>query len=72
MKLMSSNDSNKKHLIYHKNNNKEIMTGLDTDEIIEKLFNLLLRMYQVGLEQSLKGGVFCFIMLINCSTSVIR
>ena len=38
----------------------EIMIGDETDEIIEKLFESLLKKYQEGLEKSMKGSEFVF------------
>ena len=35
----SSKVSNKKHLMHSKSDNKEIMTGFDTGELLEKLLN---------------------------------
>ena len=42
--------------MYSESDNVEIMTGFDTDEIIQELFKSLLRRYQLGLEQSMKGN----------------
>ena len=43
-----------------KSHNAEIMMGIDTNEIIEKLFNYMLEIYQMGLEESMKGSDFVF------------
>ena len=40
--------------------NIEIMIGSETDEVIEKLFGFLLRRYQEGLEESVRGSKFIF------------
>ena len=37
MNFMSSKYSNEKRLMYPKSDNEEVMTGFDTDELIEKL-----------------------------------
>lgn len=37
--------------MHHKSKSRETMTGVDTDEIIEKNFNLLLHWHQVSQEQ---------------------
>ena len=39
-----------------KGNNIEIMMGSETDEIIEDLFESLLKRYQEGLEESMRGN----------------
>ena len=36
------------------------MIGNNTDEIIKEFFHSLLLRYQIGLEESLKGGDFFF------------
>ena len=40
--------------------NIEIMTGFDTKEIIDELFDTLLDRYQMVPEQSIKGSNFVF------------
>ena len=55
--IMLSKDSNEKCLIHSKRDNREIMIGFDTEEIIEEIFNSLLHRYRVSLEQSIKP--FC-------------
>ena len=49
--FMSSKDSDEIRIMHIKSNNIEIMIGNETDEIIRKLFELLLRRYQEGLEK---------------------
>ena len=46
--------------MYSKSNNFEIMMGGNTNEIIRNLFNSLLRRYQRGLHESMRGSVFVF------------
>ena len=60
MKFISSEDSDGKHLMHSKSDNRNIMTGFDTVENIEELFDLLAQMYQVDLEKSMKGSEFVF------------
>ena len=36
--LMSSKGSDKKHLLHSMSNNEEMMTGFDTEELIEEIF----------------------------------
>ena len=43
-----------------KSDNIEIMMGSETDEIIEELFESLLKRYQEGLEESMRGSEFVF------------
>ena len=49
----SSKDSEK---ICTKSDNIEISIGNETDEIIENLFDFLLKRHQKGLEESMKGS----------------
>ena len=46
--------------MYSKPDNIEIMMGYDNNEIIEKLFDFVLKKYQEGLEVSMKGSDFVF------------
>ena len=58
--FMSSKDSDEKRLMHSKRNKIETMIGVDTNETIEAIFDLLFLRYQVDLEQSLKGSNFAF------------
>ena len=51
--FFSSKDSEK---ICTKSDNMEILIGNETDEIIENLFDSLLKRHQKGLEESMKGS----------------
>ena len=51
VKFMPSKDSDEAHLTHCKSDNVEIITGLNTDIIIEELFHSLLHRHQVDLEQ---------------------
>ena len=44
--------------MYSKSDKVEIMMGFDNNEIIEKLFDSILKKYQEGLEVSVKGSDF--------------
>ena len=44
------------YIMYPKGDNRKIMIGFDTEEILKELFNSLLYGYQAGLEQSMKGS----------------
>ena len=43
-----------KRMMHFKSDDREIMTGFDTHEIFEKLFDSVLQRYQEGLEKSMK------------------
>ena len=46
--------------MHTKSDNEEIMTGSDTDEIIEELFESCLQRYEQNLEKQMKGSDFGF------------
>ena len=46
--------------MHTKSNNIVIMMGSETDEIIEEFFKSLLKKYQEGLEESMRGSEFVF------------
>ena len=46
--------------MYSKSDNFEIMMGANTNEIIRNLLNYLLRRYQGGLQESMRGSEFVF------------
>ena len=48
-----SKDSDEIHTMHTKSNNMETMMSNEIDEIIEKLFESLLRKYQEGLEEKM-------------------
>ena len=60
MKFLPSKDDSESQLIHSKSDNIKIMIGVETDEIIGKLFNSLLHRHQIGLEQCIKGSDFLF------------
>ena len=45
-------------MMHSKSDNKEIIIGNETYEIIEELFKTLLQRYQERLEESMKGSEF--------------
>ena len=53
-------DSTQFQEMHTKSNNKEIMIGNETNEIITELFNSLFQKYQEGLETKMKGNSFMF------------
>ena len=58
--ISSKPDSDETCTMRTKSNNVEIMTGSETDNVIEDLFRSLLQRYQVGLEESMRGSEFIF------------
>ena len=46
--------------MYSKSDNFEIMMGDNTNEMIKNLFNSILRRYQGGLHESMRGSEFAF------------
>ena len=60
IKFISSKDSNETRIMHSKSDNVEIMEVSKTDEIIEELFESLLKRSQKGLEESMKGSEFIF------------
>ena len=58
--FISSKNFNDVRDMHSKSDNVEIMMGVDTQEIIEKLFESLFQRYQKGLEESMKGVDFVF------------
>ena len=58
--FFSSKDSNETRTVHSKSDNKEIIEGNETNEIIKVLFGSLLQKYQKGLEESMRGSKFVF------------
>ena len=58
--LISSKDSDENRNMHKKSDNIEIMTGRETDDIIDKLLKSILQKYQKGVEESMKGSEFIF------------
>ena len=58
--FISSKDSDETRTMRSKNNNAEIMMGIETDEIIKELFKSFLQRYQEGIEESMRGSEFIF------------
>ena len=56
--LTSHKDSEETRTMYTKSRNIEIMEGDETDEIIEELFESLLRNSQKNLEEPMRGSEF--------------
>ena len=56
--FFSSLDSTQFHKMYTKGANMEIMRGIETNDIITRLFNSLFKKYQEGLETKMNGSSF--------------
>ena len=59
IKFISSKDSSETRNM-HSKSDIEIMMGSETDEIVEELFEFLLKGYHEELEESMKGSEFIF------------
>ena len=46
--------------LHTKNDNTQIMNGIETEDIINELFNTFRKRYQEGLETKMKGSSFTF------------
>ena len=53
-------DSDETSIMHTKSDNKEIMIGSDTNEVIKELFKLFLQRYQEGLQEKMRGSDFEF------------
>ena len=58
--FISSKDSDETRTMHGKSDNVEIITGKETNKIIEEIFKSFLQRYQDGLEESMKGSEFIF------------
>ena len=58
--FISSRDFIESRDMYNKSDNFEIMRGSSNNEIIRGLFNSILRRYQGGLHESMRGSEFVF------------
>ena len=52
--------SDETRVMYTRSFNEEIMKGSDTDEIIELLFESFLKIYELNLQEKMKGSDFAF------------
>ena len=60
MIFVSFTDSNETRDMYTKSDNITIMSGIETDDVINELFNSFHRKYQEGLQTKMKGNSFTF------------
>lgn len=58
--FMSSKYSNEIRLMHIKSDNRKVIIGNDTDEIIENLFQTFFHRYQIGLKEPMRVSVFVF------------
>ena len=58
--FISLKDSNEVRTMYTKSYNVDIMTGVDTNDVVEELFKSTLERYQTGLQESMRGCEFVF------------
>ena len=61
--ISSKPDSDETRTMHTKSDNIEIKMGSETDEIMEELFKFFLKRYQEGLEESIRGIEFIFILM---------
>ena len=60
MIFVSFTDVNETCDMYTKSDNITIMSGIETDDVINELFNSFHRRYQEGLQRKMKGSSFTF------------
>ena len=58
--FISSRDSDEIRTMHTKSDNTEIIMDDETDEIIKEVSGPLLQIYQVGLEERMRGSEFVF------------
>ena len=56
----SSKDSKQTRTMYSPSDNIEVIIGIETDKIIEDLFDSFLQRYQKGLEESMRESKYIF------------
>ena len=60
MIFVSFIDANKALEMHTKSNNIAIMSGIETEDVINDLFDTFRKRYQEGLETKMKGSSFTF------------
>ena len=60
MIFVSFTDANETRDMYTKSDNITILSGIETDDVINELFNSFCRRYQEGLQTKMKGSSFTF------------
>ena len=59
-KILSFTDANETRDMYTKSDNITILSGIETDDVINELFNSFCRRYQDGLQTKMNGSSFTF------------
>ena len=58
--FVSFTDANETREMHTKSDNITIMSGIETEDVINELFNTFLKKYQEGLETKMRGSSFTF------------
>ena len=58
--FVSFTDANETREMHTKSDNITIMSGIETEDVINELFNTFRKRYQEGLETKMKGSSFTF------------
>ena len=58
--FVSSKDADEIRIMHTKSDNRDILMGSKTTDIIKELFKSLLQKYQEGIEESMRGSGFIF------------
>ena len=58
--FISFTDANETRDMHTKSDNVTIMSGIETEDVINELFNTFLKKYQEGLETKMRGSSFTF------------
>ena len=58
--FVSFTNANETREMYSKSNNVKIMSSIETDDIINELFNTFRKRYQEGFETKMRGSSFTF------------
>ena len=56
--FISPKDTNEEQVMYSESDNMEVMTYDNTNEVVEKIFELLFSRYQIISETSMRGSDF--------------
>ena len=58
--FVSFTNANETREMYSKSDNVKIMSGIETEDIINELVNIFHKRYQEGLETKMRGSSFTF------------
>ena len=70
--FISLKDSNEVRTMYTKSDKVDILTGVDTNDVVEELFKSSLEKYQVGIQEPMRGSEFVFDCVNELIISFIR